>query len=112
MLRTGCDSMPGGGLMASCDRRKFIARGLRASALILVGSSARAACGDPDELSGSVQDMRESLEYTDTAADADQACKDCSFFKPAKTGDSCARCEVLASPVSATGHCVSWTKRS
>jgi hypothetical protein len=98
--------------MASCDRRTFIANGLRASALVLAGTSARAACVDPDELSGNVQSMRESLEYTDTAPDANQACKGCSFFKPANASDDCARCEVLASPVSATGHCVSWTKRS
>jgi uncharacterized paraquat-inducible protein A len=96
----------------ACDRRKFIVYGLRASALMLAAASARAACVDPDELSGSVQSMRESLEYTDTAPEANQACRGCSFFKPAKAGDDCAPCEVLASPVSATGHCVSWTKRS
>ena len=98
--------------MASCDRRRFIAYGLRATALILAGASARAACVDPDELSDSVQSMRESLEYTDNAPDLKQACNGCSFFKPAKAGDNCASCEVLASPVSATGHCVSWTKRA
>jgi hypothetical protein len=98
--------------MANYDRRKFIAYGVGASALVLAGTSAHAACVDPDELSGSVQNMRESLEYTDSAPDPQQACKGCSFFKPAKAGDSCAHCEVLASPVSVTGHCVSWTKRS
>ncbi|MBM0104875.1 high-potential iron-sulfur protein [Steroidobacter sp. S1-65] len=98
--------------MASCDRRRFITYGLRASALILASASARAACVDPDEMSGSVQSMRESLEYTDSAPDASQACRDCAYFKPVKTGDSCAPCEVLTSPVSASGHCVSWTKRS
>jgi hypothetical protein len=98
--------------MAGCDRRKFVAFGLRASAFLLASGSVRAACVDPDELSGSVQDMRESLDYTDAAANADQACKACEFFKPAKVSDSCANCEVLGSPVRATGHCVSWTKRS
>jgi hypothetical protein len=97
--------------MASYDRRKFIARGAQACALICIADSAGAVCVDPDELSGSVQSMRESLEYTDTADDPKQTCKDCSFFKPAKAGDGCATCEVLASQVSATGHCDSWTKR-
>jgi hypothetical protein len=98
--------------MASYDRRKFIARGVQACALICAGTSARAACVDAEELSGSVQSMRESMEYTDVAADPKQACKGCLYFKPAKAGDDCAHCEVLASPVSATGHCVSWIKRS
>ena len=98
--------------MAGYDRRRFIAGGLQASALICAAAAARAACVDPDELSGSVQSMRESLEYTDAASDSEQVCKGCSFFKPAKAGDSCAHCEVLASPVSASGHCVSWTKKN
>jgi hypothetical protein len=98
--------------MAGHDRRRFIAYALQASALICASASVRAACGDPDDLSDSVQSMRESLEYTDAAADPKQACKACSFFKPAKAGDDCAQCEVLNSPVRATGHCVSWTKRS
>lgn len=98
--------------MTGYDRRKFMARGLQASALIFVGASAGATCVDPDELSDSVQSMRESLEYTDSAPDAKQSCKRCSFFKAAKPSDACASCEVLGSPVSATGHCVSWTKRS
>lgn len=97
--------------MAGFDRRKFIVKGLQASALICAGVSARAACVDPDELSSSVQSMLESLEYTDVSSDANEACKGCSFFKPVKAGDACAHCEVLTSPVSATGHCVSWTKR-
>lgn len=98
--------------MPILDRRKFIVRGLQASGLLCVAGSAHAACVDPDELSGSLQSMRESLEYTDTAADPKQSCSGCSYFKPAKAGDSCAQCEVLTSPVSAKGHCVSWTRRS
>lgn len=98
--------------MAGCNRRKFITYGLSASAFGLAGASARGACVDPDELSDSIQNMRESLEYTDAAAEADQSCKHCSFFKPAKSSDSCGPCEVLGGPVSATGHCVSWTRRS
>ena len=98
--------------MASGGRRRFITAGLRASVLVLAGSSVRAACVDSDELSSSVQSMRESLEYTDMAPEASQSCRRCSFFKPAKPEQSCAPCEVLASAVSATGHCMSWTKRS
>lgn len=98
--------------MASCGRRRFIIVGLRASALVLAGSSVRAACVDPDDLSSSVQSVRESLEYTEVAPKASQSCRQCSFYKPDKAEQSCAPCEVLASTVSATGHCMSWTKRS
>lgn len=94
------------------DRRKFIADGLRASALLCAGARASAACVDADELSDNVQSMRDSLEYTDAAPDKKQSCRDCSFFKPAKADDVCANCEVLASPVKATGHCDSWTRRT
>lgn len=98
--------------MASCGRRRFITVGLRASAWVLAGSSVRAACVDPDELSSSAQSMRESLEYTEVALEANQSCRQCSFFKPDKPEQACAHCEVLASAVSATGHCMAWTKRS
>jgi len=98
--------------MAGHERRKFIAYGLQASAFICVSTAAGAVCVDPDDLSDSIQGMRDSLKYTDAASDPTQACKACSFFKPAKQSDECAHCEVLNSPVRATGHCVSWTKRS
>jgi uncharacterized paraquat-inducible protein A len=97
--------------MTGYHRRTFIVRALQASALIFVRTSAGATCVDQDELSDSVQSMRESLEYTDSAPDAKQSCRHCSFFKAAKPSDACAGCEVLGSSVSATGHCVSWTKR-
>jgi len=97
--------------MTGYDRRRFIAYAIPACAAICAGASARAACVDPDELSGSAHSVRESLEYTDVAADPKQVCKDCAYFKSAKASDSCAPCEVLATPVSAAGHCVSWTKR-
>jgi hypothetical protein len=98
--------------MANHHRRQFISFGLQSAALICASLSARATCVDPDELPGSVQSMRESLEYTDAASDTKAVCRGCSFFKPANTADSCGHCEVLSGPVSATGHCVSWTKRS
>lgn len=98
--------------MSCFDRRKFLLRGVQLSAAALVADTAVGACIDPDELSDSVQAMRESLEYTDTAADAKRACNGCAYFMRAKAGDSCGTCEVLGGgPVSAKGHCVSWAKR-
>jgi uncharacterized paraquat-inducible protein A len=106
--------------MSPLTRRKFLLRGVQLPAALVVTSSAAltwtkanaAACVDADELSDSVQSMRESLEYTDAAPDPKQVCNGCSFFKPPKANASCGPCEVLGGPVSATGHCVSWTKRA
>jgi High potential iron-sulfur protein len=92
------------------QRRRFLIAGLQLP-LLGVAVAARGACVDTEELSDSVASMRESLEYTDTAADPKQACNGCSFFKSEKPGASCGNCEVLGGPVSNKGHCVSWTKR-
>jgi High potential iron-sulfur protein len=98
--------------MSSFNRRKFLACGVQLPAAVLFVRTATGACVDPDDLSASVQGMRESLEYTDAASQSTQACGGCSFFKPKKAGDSCGHCEVLGGPVDVKGHCVSWTKRS
>lgn len=98
--------------MSRFDRRRFLACGICAPAALWVTQSAGAACVDPDELSDSVLSMRESLDYTDTAANAKQACGGCAYFKAAKPSDACGHCEVLRGPVSGKGHCVSWTKHS
>lgn len=98
--------------MSSMNRRKFLTWGLQVPASVVLADAALGACVDPNDLSDSVVGMRESLDYTDTSADAKTVCGGCNFFKPKKPGDSCGYCEVLQSPVSATGHCVSWTKRA
>jgi hypothetical protein len=98
--------------MSCFDRRKFLTGGLIASTTVLFSEAAIAVCVDPEELSDSVQGMRDSLEYTEAAADPKQTCGGCAFFKPVKSGDSCGHCEVLGGPVGAKGHCVSWTKRA
>ena len=97
--------------MSSMNRRKFLSWGLqvrksRGTDLL------ENACVDPNDLSDSVVGMRESLDYTDTSVDTKTVCGGCNFFKPKTPSDACAYCEVLQSPVSATGHCVSWTKRA
>lgn len=98
--------------MSCIDRRRFLGWGLQLPAAALLADTALAACVDPEELSDSVIGMRESLDYTDASADANAVCRGCSFFKPQNPGDACGYCEVLQGPVSATGHCVSWTKRA
>lgn len=93
------------------DRRSFLACGLALPAAVLIARPAAGQCVDPDELSDGVQGMRDSLSYTDAAPDSQKTCSGCAYFKSAKPGDACGNCEVLTSPVSATGHCDSWTKR-
>lgn len=97
--------------MAKIDRRKLLVRGMQLPFVLVLARAADAACMDPEELSDTVQAMRDSLEYTDAASDPKQACGGCSYFKAEKTGASCGNCELLRGPVSAKGHCVSWTKR-
>jgi uncharacterized paraquat-inducible protein A len=97
--------------MSRFDRRKFLASSLQFSTLVFVAKASASACVDPDDLSDSVLGMRESLEYTDEGENPQQRCSTCAYFKPAKPGDSCGACEVLTSPVSAKGYCVSWTKK-
>lgn len=92
------------------DRRHFLALGLQVPVVVALSKVANAACVDPDELSDSVASMRESLEYTDAAANPQQRCSACEYFNPAKAADACGQCNVLTSAVSAQGHCVSWTK--
>lgn len=97
--------------MSSINRRRVLMWGLQLPAAALLPDASIGACVDPDELSDSVVGMRESMEYTATSADANAVCGGCMFYKPAKPGAACGHCEVLQSPVSSAGHCVSWTKR-
>ena len=98
--------------MSRITRRTFLFRGVQLPAAMLVTHAAVGACVDPDELSDSVQSMRDSLEYSDAAPDAKQSCSGCSYFQAQKAGAACGNCEVLHGPVSAQGHCVSWTKKA
>lgn len=98
--------------MSRLTRRMFLARGIQLPAAMLIVQSAAGACVDPDELSDSVQSMRDSLEYTDVASDARRACAGCAYFQAEKANAPCGHCEVLHGPVSAKGHCVSWTKKT
>lgn len=95
----------------SVPRRRFLTLSLQLPVSLVLAPAAFAACVDPDELPDSVLEMRESLEYTDAGRNAAEVCQGCSFFKADAKGN-CGHCEVLRGAVSATGHCVSWTKRT
>lgn len=90
---------------------------LGSSCLVLAGSLPPAgtyasdACVDPDEISDGEQSMRQSLAYTDTAADSTKACKGCGYFSASHTA-SCGQCLILQGTVAAGGHCDSWTTKN
>ncbi len=96
----------------TCSRRRML---LGSSCLLLVSTLTRLqaseACVDPDELTDGEQSTRQSLAYTDTAADSNKACKGCSYFGVSQSA-SCGRCSILQGVVSAGGHCDSWTAKS
>jgi hypothetical protein len=83
---------------------------LLAVALPAAGASAESVCYDPDELSDGEQGMRQSLTYTNTAADQGKACRACTYFNASgKAG--CGECLILNGSVAAGGHCDSWTAK-
>lgn len=91
----------------SCSRRDAILGG---ACMLLAAATASAdgACYDPDELSDGEQGMRQSLAYTNSAADRNKSCRACSYFNASgKAG--CGECLILNGRVAADGHCDSWT---
>lgn len=103
--------------MRDLHRREFFFRGLQVltvvAALPLAVSRADAAtsCTNPDS-----ESLRESLHYTDVAAEPAKACKGCGYFtadeKPPEEGKpACGNCMIFSGPVNATGHCDSWSMK-
>jgi hypothetical protein len=74
-------------------------------------ASADSACYDPDELSDGEQGMRQSLAYTNSAADRNQSCRACTYFKTSGQA-GCGECLILNGSIAADGHCDSWTPKS
>jgi len=97
-----------------CRSRRGVMLGgagmLLVAVLPAVEASADGACYDPDELSDGEQGMRQSLAYTNSAADRNKSCRACTYFKASgKAG--CGECLILDGSVAADGHCDSWTVR-
>jgi len=96
-------------------RRALLLNALRVAATLTVFNKALAqsqpTCIDPDELSDSQISLGASLRYTDQSAQAGKACGGCAYFHAAEP-PGCGKCDILSRPVSATGHCVSWSAKS
>jgi High potential iron-sulfur protein len=88
-------------------------RGLLQFATVLLAASRTtsnalaATCANTD---GSDAGLRESLHYTEAAANPLQQCSACSFFTNPK--GSCGQCAIFNGPANASGHCDSWAARA
>lgn len=97
-------------LKRAVSRRRVLLGGSTALLATIALPARSESCGHPDELSDGEQSMRQSLEYTEHAADENKACRGCGYFKAAATG-ACGQCLILNGTVSAQGHCDSWTAK-
>jgi hypothetical protein len=84
---------------------------LRAAAVGLAASvtaskALAAACANPD---GGDSSLRESLHYTESAADSAQRCSACGFFS--SPSGACGHCAIFNGAANANGHCDSWAAR-
>jgi hypothetical protein len=107
---------------ATISRRTVLLRGieipLAGAVMLTLGAcsggkeqQASAACVDPDQLDQGQVSMRESVHYTDKSPNPQQVCSACAFFRTAEASGACAPCDILHTPVSASGHCESWSAR-
>jgi len=69
----------------------------------------QASCANPETLDESQLGLRHSLAYTDSSTTRDRSCSNCAYFSATASNPSCGSCELFNGPVSAAGHCSSWT---
>jgi hypothetical protein len=66
-------------------------------------------CVDTELLGVGEKQMRRTLEYVESTADATQQCDNCQFFRASGAGN-CGECEILGGAVSRQGYCSSWAQ--
>lgn len=107
-------------------RRKVLVRGLQlpVGGALLFGLSGCGAgsdadsmtagasvCADPNSMSAGEQKLRDSLQYTETSPNPQQACAGCAFFHAGE--GQCGTCDMFSGgPVNSGGHCTSWSAKS
>ena len=67
------------------------------------------ACVDTGSLSPAEVGLRDSLGYVPVSKTPPQLCGGCAFFEPGER--NCGTCQLLHGPVSAGGHCRSFSER-
>ena len=98
-------------------RRRLLTRALAWAPIGLSGVWAGLGCApsstlcyDPDLLSTPERALRTARGYAERSPHGDaKQCRGCEFFRPARAED-CGRCQILGGPVSASGHCDSWSE--
>ena len=99
--------------------RHYSRRSLLERSAIIAGAGVLASCGksggsvcfDEAYLSAGEAQMRKTLAYVDQFSLPESSCSQCQFYRAAETA-GCGECELLAGPVSASGHCNSWAARA
>ena len=67
-------------------------------------------CVDPELLSTPERALRVTQNYVNRSPHGEaKQCGACQFFRP-KTAAGCGECQILAGPVSRTGHCDAWSQ--
>lgn len=94
-------------------RRRFLSFGIKtlvaipATALLARRATASNAC-----VADESEPLRAAMNYADPSPHADKRCELCGYFDKANaetaSGASCARCQIMMGPVSATAYCDSW----
>ena len=99
------------------SRRDFLAR-FAVAGVVIGAPTLLAACGGGTPSTASACEgyasltpqelqVRQSLQYVDQSPIADQVCSNCvQYVAPAE--GVCGGCKLLAGPVLAGGHCISW----
>ena len=89
-------------------------RGMVGSALVRALEMAAAAdakaCVDLKTMDSGQKSIRESLKFTEKAADPAKTCGSCGFFTP--TTEGCGTCMIFTGPANSMGHCDAWSAKS
>lgn len=69
------------------------------------GGGGATGCATP--LDAQSTQLRQTLQYVEQSANAEQNCANCAQFVADQYGD-CGGCGVMTGPVQPQGHCLSW----
>jgi hypothetical protein len=85
---------------------------LKMAAIILAvsGAASKVLAAPCASLDGADSGLRNSLHYTESAADPSQRCSGCGFFSNPQ--GACGQCAIFNGAANAGGHCDSWAARS
>lgn len=68
-------------------------------------------CAAADQQTNFDSGLRASLQYTGQSRDPMKVCSGCAYFGAGADAAQCGTCSILNGPVSAKGHCTSWSAK-